>query len=70
MRFESLSSGYLWYSESLGLVWGGSFHFFFSLSCRTPCSVPGQGWGKTLLLEAQDCRFFVVVQFRPADDAI
>ena len=29
--------------------------------------MPGQGSGKTPLSEAQDCRFFVVVQFRPAD---
>ena len=37
------------------------------LSCRTPCSVPGQGLGKTPLSEAQGCRLFVTVQFRPAD---
>ena len=47
--------------------WGGSFQFFFFLSCRTPCSVPGQSSGTTPLSEAQGCRFFVVVQFRPSD---
>ena len=40
--------------------------FSFS-SCRTPCSVSGQDSGKTSLSEAQDCRFFIVVQFRPAN---
>ena len=29
--------------------------------------MPGQGSGRTPLSEAQGCRFFVVVQFRPAD---
>ena len=29
--------------------------------------MPGQRSGKPLLSEAQDCRFFVVVQFRPAE---
>ena len=37
------------------------------LSCRSPCSVSGQGSGNTPLSEAQDCRFFVVAQFCPAD---
>ena len=47
---------------------GRFFPFFFSfLSRRTRCSVPGQGSGKTPLSEAQGCRRFVVVQFRPAD---
>ena len=40
---------------------------FFIMSCRTPCSVPGQGSGETSLSEAQGCRFFVMIQFRPAD---
>ena len=40
---------------------------FFVFSCRTPCSVPGQGSGETQLSEAQGCRFFVIAQFRPAD---
>ena len=39
---------------------------FSFLSCQTPCSVPGQGSGKTPVSVAQGCRFFVV-QFRPAD---
>ena len=39
----------------------------FFLSCRAPCSAPGQGSGKTSLSEAQGCRLFVIVQFRPAD---
>ena len=29
--------------------------------------MPGQGLGKTPLSEAQGCRLFVIVQFRPAD---
>ena len=29
--------------------------------------MPGQGLGKTPLPEAQGCRLFVIVQFRPAD---
>ena len=29
--------------------------------------MPGRNSGKTLIFEAQGCRFFVVVQFRPAD---
>ena len=29
--------------------------------------MPGQGSGKTPLSEAQGCRFYVIVQFRPAD---
>ena len=29
--------------------------------------MPGQGSGKTSLSEAQGCRLFVIVQFRPAD---
>ena len=29
--------------------------------------MPGQGSGKTPLYEAQGCRRFVIVQFRPAD---
>ena len=37
------------------------------MSCRTPCSVPGQGSGKTPLFEAQGCRLVAIVQFRPAD---
>ena len=45
--------------------WDGYSIFF--LSCRTLCSVPGQGLGKTPLSEAQGCRLFVIVQFRPAD---
>ena len=40
---------------------------FSFLSCRAPCSVPGQGLGTTPPSEAQGCRFFVVVQYRPAD---
>ena len=36
------------------------------MSCRTPCSVPGQGSGETPLSEAQGCRLFAIVQFRPA----
>ena len=62
-----MSLGCLWCSESLGLVSGRFFSSFFFLSCRTPCSLAGQGWGKTPLSAAQSCRFFVVVQFRPAD---
>ena len=58
--------GCLWCSESLGLVLGRFFPFLLS-SCRTPCSMSGQGSGKTPQSEAQDCRFLVVVQFRPAD---
>ena len=69
MRFESLSLGCLCWSEGLGLGSGCFFTFFlfFFYSGRTPFSVPGQGSGKTPLSEAQGCRFFVVVQFRPAD---
>ena len=29
--------------------------------------MPGQGSGKTPLSEAQGCRLFAIVQFRPAD---
>ena len=47
--------------------WRGYSHCFFVLPCRTPCSVPGLGSGITQLSEAQGCRFFVLVQFRPAD---
>ena len=66
MRFESSSLGCLWCFESLGLVMERSFPFFFP-SCRTSCLASGQGSGKTPLSEAQDCRLFVYVQFRPAD---
>ena len=67
MRFEFC----LWVVRNVLRVfvgfWGGSFFFSFFVSCRAPCSVPGQGAGKTPLSEAQGCRFFVVVQVRPAD---
>ena len=46
---------------------GAVLSIFFFLSCRPPRSVPGQGSGKTPLSEAQGCRLFVIVQFRPAD---
>ena len=39
--------------------------FYFVLS--TPLLSVGQASGKTPLSEAQDCRFFVIVEFRPAD---
>ena len=29
--------------------------------------MPGQGSGKTMMSEAQGCRLFVIVEFRPAD---
>ena len=67
MSFESLSLGCLHCPESLRRVLGRLFNYFFFLTCRTPCSVPGQGSGKTPLSEAQGCRLFVIVQFRPAD---
>ena len=47
--------------------WGGFSIILFFLFCRTPCSVPGKGSSKTPLSEAQGCRFFVILQFRPAD---
>ena len=60
-----LSLGCSWCFQSLGLVLGRFLHCF--LSCRSPCSVSGQGSGKTPLSEVQGCRSLVVVQFRPAD---
>ena len=67
MRLESLSLGYSWCPEGIHGVWGRFFPFYFCLSCRTPCSVPGPCSGKTTLSEAQGCRFFVIVRFCPAD---
>ena len=59
--------GCLWCSKSLGLVLERFFQLFFLSSCRTFCSLPGQGTRKTPLAEAQGCRFIIVAQFRPAD---
>ena len=72
LHFWGVVSFCLWVVRSVLRVfvgfWGDSFHScFFFLSRRAPCLVPGQGSGKTPLSEAEGCRFFVVVQFRPAD---
>ena len=47
--------------------WGGSSYLFLFFSCRIPFLKPGQGSGTTPLSEAQSGRFFVIVQFCPAN---
>ena len=54
MRFETLSLGCLWCSESLGLVLGRLFPFICTFVLPNPV---GQSLGKTPISEAQRRRF-------------